>query len=119
MYGGVGRHSAQQVRRGEDGEALALQLGGDGVPAGAVGPCSVDEDDRGLRHVFSRPAVGQRPRPLTLRAVDHVTDSPGHEHFLNATSCPERPGSGGRCPRQDSNLRHLFRRAVLRVALAS
>ena len=51
MYGGVSRRPAQQVRRGEDGEALALQLGRDGVPAGPVGPCSVDQDDRGLRHV--------------------------------------------------------------------
>ena len=48
---GVGRDAAQEVRWGQDGEALALKLGRDGVPAGAVGPGSVYQHDRGLRHV--------------------------------------------------------------------
>ena len=47
---GVAGHAVQQVRRGQHGEALGLQLGGHGVPARAVGPGSVDEDDRRLRH---------------------------------------------------------------------
>ena len=41
---------AQQVRRREHREALTLQLGRDRVPARGIGPRSVDQDDRGLRH---------------------------------------------------------------------
>ena len=66
--GGVAGHPVQQVGRGQDGEALALELGRDGVPARAVGPGSVDEDDRGLWHRRSI-APSRRAVPAAARAA--------------------------------------------------
>ena len=51
----------QQVGRGQDGEALTLELDGDRVPARTVRPGTVDEYDGGLRHGVS---FGQRIKRL-------------------------------------------------------
>src|SRR5450631_1375978 len=48
---GISRHSVEEIRRRKDSEALALELGRNGVPARSICPCSVDQDDGRLRHI--------------------------------------------------------------------
>ena len=48
---GIARHAVEEVGRSEDGEALTLELGRYGVPARSICPCTVNKNDRWLRHV--------------------------------------------------------------------
>ena len=67
----VGRISldpVQQVGWGQDGEALSLELGRNGVPARSVGPCSVDEYRRGRRCLRAHAVRPLRLRPACKKA---------------------------------------------------
>src|SRR5262249_60704711 len=58
---------------GEDGEALGLQHGRDAVPAGAVGPGSVYQRDRGLRHFGPLARAIRYPVAAGLRRTRYST----------------------------------------------
>src|SRR4029077_12665836 len=60
---GIAGHAAKEVGWREDGEALRLELGRHRVPAPAIRPGSVHEDDRRLGHSAPVTAGGHRRVP--------------------------------------------------------
>src|SRR6516162_3681201 len=72
--GGVSCHPVEEVGRSEDREALPLEFGRYGVPARSVCPCSVNQDDRRLRHVAPlRSAGSTSSRAIYSRPVIRLT----------------------------------------------